>query len=126
MFLYGRYLCVVMYEDIIFLAQSTIREFEDLKRKLEKQAPQKEIDQDFQNILDRAELLREHDIPGAKRFYVKVTILKRIVDLRFSSLTRFMIRRIEDRLDSIEKQIIRMRNSALVAEHEQAVVRLRI
>lgn len=104
-----------MYQDVIFMATSTVREFEDLKKKIDENVSQKEMDGILTNILKRARYFVKYNIRKANDFFKDVEELKRLVDAHHPAA--------KQKLSDLEERVKRLRDLAIQAEKQETVVK---
>ena len=97
------------------IANSTDREFEDLRRKLLQGTPKNELDKVLDEIIRRAILFFEYPIRRVDEFYREVQALKELID--GDKKTEAM-----EVLLELKARVIRLRGMALKADKEEQVV----
>ncbi|MEK6887197.1 MAG: hypothetical protein AABW88_05185 [Nanoarchaeota archaeon] len=103
-----------MYQDVIFYAQSTIREFEDLRLKLKKEASSKEIHEVLTRINKRLIFFIKYNIKSAREYRREFDSMCRNIENHLS---------IDKLLDSLEERMIRLRNLAIKADKKEEIVK---
>ena len=103
-----------MYQDVTFYAQSTIREFEDLKLKLKKGASSKEVHEILTKINKRFIFFIRYNIKSAREYRREFESMCRNIENHLP---------VDKLLNNLEDRMIRLRNLAIKADKKEELVK---